>query len=140
MLPARSTLTVRTMLPPRRIAHVDWNTPEIRPRMANDLDLRPGLGLTNRSILRDGEPWIPVTAEMHFSRQPRERWAAALRLMKAGGINVVASYIFWIHHQPTREEPSFEGNLDLAAFVDLCARGSTHHYGQRRPGGVQIFR
>lgn len=88
--------------------------------MANDVDPRPGFGLTNRSILRDGTPWIPVTGELHYSRQPRERWADALRLMKAGGINVVASYLFWIHHQPTAEAPDFEGNLDVAAFVRLC--------------------
>ncbi|GAA2173805.1 hypothetical protein GCM10009784_09600 [Arthrobacter parietis] len=121
MLPgARNALTVETM-PALKISHVGWDAPETRPRMANDVDARPGLALTNRSILRNGEPWIPVTGEMHYSRQPRERWADALRLMKAGGINVVATYIFWIHHQPEEHgTPSFEGNLDLAAFVQLC--------------------
>ncbi|NJC23972.1 hypothetical protein BJ994_003048 [Arthrobacter pigmenti] len=103
-----------------RIAHVSWNAPETRPKMANDVDHSPGLNLTNRYILRNGEPWIPVTGEMHYSRQPRERWADALRLMKAGGIDVVATYVFWIHHQPTEADPNFDGNLDLAAFVQLC--------------------
>lgn len=120
MLGARNALTVETM-PALKITHVGWDAPETRPQMANDVDTRPGFALTNRSILRNGEPWIPVTGEMHYSRQPRERWADALRLMKAGGINVVATYIFWIHHQPHEQEaPDFEGNLDLAAFVQLC--------------------
>ncbi len=108
-------------MPPLKITHRAWDAPETRPRMANDVDHRPGLGLTNRSILRNGQPWIPVTGEMHYSRQPREGWAEALQLMKAGGVTVVATYIFWIHHQPGEDEPSFEGNLDLAAFVALCA-------------------
>lgn len=89
--------------------------------MANDDDARPGLSLTSRSILRDGAPWIPVTGELHYSRQPRGRWADALRLMKAGGVNVVSTYIFWIRHQPVEEQgPDFQGSLDLAAFVRLC--------------------
>ena len=121
MPPPRNVLTVGTM-PALKITHVGWDAPETRPQMANDVDTRPGFALTNRSILRNGEPWIPVTGEMHFSRQPRERWADALRLMKAGGINVVATYIFWIHHQPDEHgAPDFDGNLDLAAFVELCA-------------------
>ncbi|WP_299169198.1 beta-galactosidase [uncultured Arthrobacter sp.] len=108
-------------MPVLKITHVGWDAPETRPQMANDADTRDGFSLTNRSILRNGEPWIPVTGEMHYSRQPRESWADALRLMKAGGINVVATYIFWIHHQPHEQDaPDFEGDLDLAAFVKLC--------------------
>ncbi|SDI60658.1 Glycosyl hydrolases family 35 [Arthrobacter subterraneus] len=121
MLRLGNALTVEVMPSPCRVTHRDWDTPETFPGMANDVDIRPGLSLTSRSIRRNGEPWIPVTGEMHYSRQPRDRWADALRLMKAGGITVVATYVFWIHHQPVEnEEPDFSDNLDLAAFIMLC--------------------
>lgn len=117
-------LTVKGMPfqpPALSITHAGWDSPLTRPRMANDVDSRPGLSLTNRSILRGGEPWIPITGEIHYSRQPRHRWEDALRLMKAGGITVVATYVFWIHHQEQETgEPNFDGNRDLAAFVELC--------------------
>lgn len=81
-----------------------------------------GIEVTTRCLLRDGAPWFPVTGEMHYSRMPRQRWREALELMRAGGITAVATYVFWIHHQPSRDEaPSFEGRLDVAAFIELAA-------------------
>ncbi|GFJ87032.1 beta-galactosidase [Phytohabitans rumicis] len=97
-----------------------WPAPQWAPRMGNDEDVRPGLSLTSRFLRRDGQPWIPISGELHYSRVPRERWDQRLRLMRSGGITVVSSYVPWIHHVPRRGAPRFEGNLDVAAFVDLC--------------------
>ncbi len=91
-----------------------------RPRMANLEDARPGLELTSRGITRNGAPWIPVSGELHYSRVPRERWEERLRQLVAGGITVVSTYVPWIHHASDGERASFEGSLDLAAFVDLA--------------------
>jgi hypothetical protein len=88
--------------------------------MSNDEDARAGLSLTSRYLIRDGRPVIPVSGEMHLSRVPRSRWAERLRQMKAGGVTVVATYVFWLHHSPRRGEADFAGNLDVAAFVDLA--------------------
>jgi beta-galactosidase len=105
---------------PLSVRHQAWATPLRRPRMSNDEDVRPGLSLTNRYLSRDGIPVIPVSGEMHYSRVPRARWAERLRQMKAGGVTVVATYVFWLHHAPKRGETRFDGNLDVAAFVDLA--------------------
>ncbi len=107
--------------PPLTARHQPWTSPLRRPRMSNDEDVRPGIALTSRSLLRDGSPVIPVSGEMHYSRVPRDRWAERLRQMRAGGVTVVASYVFWLHHVEHRGEPRFDGNLDVAAFVDACA-------------------
>ncbi|BCY12658.1 galactose-1-phosphate uridylyltransferase [Actinoplanes sp. L3-i22] len=88
--------------------------------MSNTEDARPGLSLTNRYLIKDGTPVIPVSGEMHYSRVPRQRWAERLRQMKAGGVTVVASYVFWLHHSPAPGEYRFDDNLDVAAFVDLA--------------------
>ncbi|MFB0839360.1 beta-galactosidase [Arthrobacter sp. E44] len=91
------------------------------PAMSNTEDVHNRWRLTSHYLERDGGPYIPVSGEIHFSRLPRNRWEDRLRLMKAGGITVVACYIFWIHHEPVQGEPRFDGNLDVAAFVRLCA-------------------
>jgi hypothetical protein len=105
---------------PLSVRHRPWATPLRRPRMSNDEDARPGLSLTNRYLSRHGAPVIPVSGELHYSRVPRQRWAERLRQMRAGGVTVAASYLFWIHHVERRGEARFDGNRDVAAFVDLC--------------------
>ncbi|NOJ64346.1 MULTISPECIES: beta-galactosidase [unclassified Arthrobacter] len=111
-----------TTTSPLSLTHRPWTASLGRPAMANQEDRHTRIGLTTRYLERDGAPYIPVSGEFHFSRVPRRDWARRLRAMRAGGITTVATYVFWIHHQPQREvPPDFAGHLDLAAFVDLCA-------------------
>jgi len=81
-----------------------------------------GLSITDRAILRDGMPWVPVSGEIHYSRVPRARWAERLRQMRAGGITVASAYVIWLHHEPVRGQARFDGRLDVGAFVDECER------------------
>ncbi|MFF5290623.1 galactose-1-phosphate uridylyltransferase [Paractinoplanes globisporus] len=126
------------------VAHHAWSEPLRRPRMSNDEDARPGVSLTSRYLIRDGVPVIPVSGELHYSRVPRARWRRRLRQMRAGGVTVVASYVFWLHHVEHRGEPRFAGNLDLAAFVDLAVaegldvvlRIGPWCHGEARNGGL----
>ncbi|GAA0578825.1 hypothetical protein GCM10010172_74620 [Paractinoplanes ferrugineus] len=106
---------------PLAVRHHPWSQPLRRPRMSNDEDARPGVSLTSRYLIRDGVPVVPVSGEIHYSRIPRNRWRRRLRQMRAGGVTVAASYLFWLHHVSRRGAPSFAGNLDVAAFVDLAA-------------------
>ena len=108
------------MTEPLRLDATGGARDERCPRMANAVDHRDGLGLTSRALLRDGMPWMPVSGEMHYSRVPRERWTERLRLMRAGGITVVSTYVLWLHHEPVRGEASFDGNLDVGAFLDAA--------------------
>ncbi len=80
------------------------------------------IDVTNLYLERDGKPWIGVMGEFHFSRCPRERWYDELCKMKAGGITVVASYLFWIHHEEIEGEFDFSGNRDIRAFVELVEK------------------
>lgn len=114
-----------------------------RPRMANVEDRRQGLELTSRALVRDGTPWLPVSGELHYTRVPRERWADRVRLMRAGGISVVATYVPWIHHEPERGHTRFDGRFDVAAFVDtvraegldVVLRIGPWAHGEMRNGG-----
>ena len=91
-----------------------------RPPMGTTDDPHGRWRVTNHYLECGGRPAIPVSGEIHFSRLPRNRWEDRLRLMKAGGITVVACYVFWIHHEPVQGGARFDGNLDVAAFVRLC--------------------
>ncbi len=78
------------------------------------------ISVTNQMLLKDGKAWIPVMGEMHYSRVPCDRWEENLRKMKDGGIDIVASYVFWIHHEEQKGEFDFSGSRDIRRFIKLC--------------------
>lgn len=43
----------------------------------------------------NGQPAIPVMGEFHYSRYPAEQWEEQILKMKAGGVNVIPTYVFW---------------------------------------------
>ncbi len=57
------------------------------------------IGVNSRYLTLDGKPWLPVMGEFHFSRYPRSQWEEEVLKMKAGGVNIVATYVIWIHHE-----------------------------------------
>jgi beta-galactosidase GanA len=99
---------------------------------------------TPASLTRDGKPWTPVMGEMHYSRVPAAEWARSLELMKAGGVDIVSSYVIWIHHEEVQGDVSFAGDLDLRRFVEtardaglLCwLRIGPWIHGEVRNGGL----
>ncbi|OGC00575.1 hypothetical protein A2V82_01785, partial [candidate division KSB1 bacterium RBG_16_48_16] len=80
------------------------------------------LGLNNYHIRYAGEPILPVMGEIHYSRYPKEEWEEALLKMKASGIQIVALYCFWLHHEEVEGNIRFDENRDVRRFIELCAR------------------
>lgn len=78
--------------------------------------------VNNYYIIRDGKPVIPVMGEFHYSRYPAEQWEQEILKMKAGGVNVIPSYIFWSLHEPEEGKFFWEGNLNLRRFIELCKK------------------
>lgn len=76
---------------------------------------------TPRCLLRDGAPWLPMMGEMHYTRYDPRRWSDELHKMRAGGVDVVSTYVIWIHHEERRGTFDFTGCRDLRRFV-LAAR------------------
>jgi beta-galactosidase len=99
--------------------------------------------VTSRYLERGGRPWIPITGEIHYSRIPRERWSEVLGHARAGGLDTVATYIFWAAHEPEPGRFDWSGNLDLRAFaetaaahgLDVIARLGPWGHGEYRNGG-----
>ena len=101
------------------------------------------IGVNSLYFIRDGKPWIPVMGELHFSRVPREQWPAELAKLKAGGVTVVSSYLFWIHHEEIEGDLDFSGNLSVRDFVleakkqglEVFVRIGPWVHGESRNGG-----
>ena len=76
----------------------------------------------SRYLTLDGQPWFPIMGEFHFSRYPAAEWETELLKMKTGGINVVSTYVFWIHHEETEGKFDWSGRRDLRRFIELCGK------------------
>jgi hypothetical protein len=102
------------------------------------------LGLNNRFLTLDGKPWLPAAGEFHFSRYPRAQWEDEILKMKAAGVNVISTYVIWIHHEEIRGQFDWTGQRDLRAFAQLCAKHGMYviarigpwDHGEVRNGGL----
>lgn len=92
---------------------------------------------------RGGRPWIGVMGEYHFNRDHRENWYRELCKMKAGGITIAATYLFWIYHEEREGVFDFSGDRDIRQFVldakraglDVVIRIGPWSHGECRNGG-----
>ena len=80
------------------------------------------IGVNSRYLLLDGHPWLPVMGELHYTRIPEGNWEEEILKMKAGGVQIVATYIFWIHHEEIEGQFDWTGRRDLRRFVSLCGK------------------
>jgi len=78
--------------------------------------------LNNRFMTLAGKPIIPVMGEVHYSRIPKSQWEDVILKMKACGINIIATYVLWIHHEEIEGQFDWSDNKDFRAFVKLCAK------------------
>jgi hypothetical protein len=78
------------------------------------------ISLNSRSLLFDGRPVFPVMGEMHYSRVPQAEWRDELLKMKAGGVDIVATYVFWIHHEEIEGQWDWSSQRDLKKFLQTC--------------------
>ncbi len=131
------------------LIHVDASGPVVAPQPS---DFQPGasvspsgqvIGLNSRYLTLNGEPWLPVMGEFHYSRYPADRWEEEILKMKAGGVQIVATYVFWIHQEEVEGKFDWSGQRDLRRFVELCAKHGMYVYprigpwahGEARNGG-----
>lgn len=100
--------------------------------------------INNRYIEIDGRPVIPVMGELQYSRMDKSRWKDEILKMKACGVNIIATYSFWNHHEEIEGQFDWSGNKDLRSFVKLCGKLGVYVYprigpwshGEARNGGT----
>jgi hypothetical protein len=100
--------------------------------------------LNNYYLMKGGTPWIPVMGEIHYSRYPDNMWEDAVKKMKAGGLDIVATYCFWIYHEEVKGEFDFTGRRNLRRFIEICKENKMYVWlrigpfcnGEVRNGGI----
>jgi hypothetical protein len=86
------------------------------------------IAVNSQYLTLDGKPWLPVMGEFHFSRYPEAEWEKEILKMKAGGVQIVSTYVIWIHHEETEGVFDWSGQRDLRRFVELCGRHGMYVY------------
>ncbi len=102
------------------------------------------ISVNNYFIEKDGKPFFPIIGELHFSRYPEAYWEESILKMKAGGINVIASYVFWNIHERQEGQFDWSGDLNLRKFLQLIEKHNLYAivrmgpfcHGEMRNGGL----
>ena len=80
------------------------------------------LAVNSRYLVLDGKPWFPVMGEFQYARYPAENWEQEILKMKAGGVRIISTYIFWIHHEECEGQFDWSGRRDLHRFAELAGK------------------
>ncbi|MFT2008482.1 beta-galactosidase [Pontibacter sp. 13R65] len=74
--------------------------------------------IKNGEFLVNAKPVQIHSGEMHYARIPKEYWRHRLKMMKAMGLNTVATYVFWNYHNTAPGVWDFKtGNRNLAEYI-----------------------
>ncbi|KAL9461779.1 hypothetical protein AB3S75_004721 [Citrus x aurantiifolia] len=72
-----------------------------------------------RSLIINGKRELFFSGSIHYPRMPPEMWWDILKKAKAGGLNVIQTYVFWNIHEPEKGQFNFEGNYNLTKFIKM---------------------
>lgn len=90
------------------------------------------IGVNSLFWTKNGQPWTPVMGEFHFYRYPAALWEQELRKMKAGGLSIVSTYVFWEAAEEPKGTWNWTGDNDLRRFVQAAQRAGLYVW--LRPG------
>ncbi len=99
------------------------------------------------SLIIDGQRLCGVMGEVHYSRIPANEWREEVEKMKAGGITMLACYVFWNHIEEVENQFDWSGQRNLRAFLEVCKeagmpvvlRMGPFCHGEVRNGGIPDF-
>lgn len=78
--------------------------------------------VSSRYLIKNKKPILPIMGEFHYARYPADEWETAICKMKAGGVQILATYVFWIHHEENKGVWDFTGSKDIRKFLELCKK------------------
>jgi hypothetical protein len=102
------------------------------------------ISFTNYYMELNRRPFFGICGEFHYARYPYREWDAEIVKMKLAGVNIVSTYVFWIHHEEEEGRFRWDGDFNLRYFVDLCAKHGLYvivrvgpfAHGECRNGGL----
>lgn len=101
------------------------------------------IGMNARYLTLNGKPWLPVMGEFHYARVPEAEWQDEILKMKAAGVQIVSTYVFWIFQEEEEGQFDWSGRRNLRRFVELCRKNGMYvwlrigpwDHGEVRNGG-----
>ncbi|MBC7889413.1 MAG: beta-galactosidase [Ferruginibacter sp.] len=135
--------------PAQKIYEMDVNVPEMRIysdhlKLGGTNPKGEKISVNNYYISINNKSIIPVTGEFHFSRYPNQYWDESIKKMKAGGITVIPTYVFWNLHEEEEGKFLWSGDKNLRTFIELCRKNNMYAivrigpfcHGEIRNGGM----
>lgn len=115
----------------QKVYEIDVNVPEMKIysdhlKLGGANPKGEKIAVNNHYVTIGSKPFIPITGEFHFSRYANQYWDESIKKMKAGGINVIATYVFWNIHEENEGKFSWSGDRDVRKFVALCAKNNIY--------------
>lgn len=80
----------------------------------NNFEIKDG------AFYRNGKVTPIISGEMHYPRIPHQYWRHRIQMMKAMGLNTVATYVFWNIHEPEPGVWDFTGDKNLAEYIKIA--------------------
>lgn len=77
-------------------------------------------------FMYDGKPIQIVSGEMHYNRIPHQYWRHRMKMLKAMGLNTVATYVFWNMHEVEPGKWDFSGDKNLREYIKIAAEEGLH--------------
>ena len=85
-----------------------------------------GFAVEGDHFVLKGKQFQVLSGEMHYARVPRAYWATRMKMIRAMGLNTLATYVFWNVHEPKPGIYDFADNNDLVAFIKLAESEGLH--------------
>ncbi|EPS64494.1 beta-galactosidase, partial [Genlisea aurea] len=80
----------------------------------------------DKAIIVGGKPRILISGSIHYPRSTPEMWPDLIAKAKAGGLDVIQTYVFWSGHEPSPGRYNFEGRFNLVEFIKLVHRAGLY--------------
>ena len=116
----------------------------LSPALSCFADKQPPVTWDRHSLIVDGQRVCPVMGEIHYSRLPQDEWQREIRMMKDGGVTIIATYVFWNHIEEEEGIFRWDGQRSLRTFLEVCKaeqmpvvlRLGPFCHGEVRNGGI----
>ncbi|GHU99228.1 beta-galactosidase [Bacteroidia bacterium] len=97
-----------------------WACSESKTPVKHTFEVRNG------EFFYDSLPTRIISGEMHYSRVPHQYWRHRMQMLKAMGLNTVATYVFWNIHEPEPGVWDFEGDKNIAGYIRIAGEEGLH--------------
>ncbi len=74
----------------------------------------------------DRKPVQLISGEMHYPRIPHQYWRHRFKMLKAMGLNTVATYVFWNAHETESGQWDFSEDKNLRRYIEIAGEEGLH--------------